>query len=82
MKDFHTPHSRDLHIKVNYFEQDIIISCFEGVPTQENNDLGRKRSFALLLLTVVLFCDHTSIQLLTTTNKISVPCLETLKFIV
>ena len=53
-------HSRVQYTKANYFE---------GVATQENNDLGSKRLFASLLLPVALFCGHTSMQLFTITNK-------------
>ena len=53
-------HSGDLYTKVNYVE---------GVAMQENNNSDSKRLFALFLLTMALFCDHTSMQLFTTTNK-------------
>ena len=52
--------SRDLYTKINYFE---------GVATQENNNLDSKQLFASCFLTVALLCDHTSMQRFTTTNK-------------
>ena len=53
-------HSRDLYIKVNYFK---------GVATQENNNSDSKRIPCLISLFMALFCDHTSMQLFTATNK-------------
>ena len=57
-------HSRDLYTEVNHFE---------GVATQENSDLDSKRLFVLFLLSMALFCGHTSMQpFMTTKQRMSV----------